>query len=1056
MKMKLLQGTVVTGFLLLLLFGVGIVVFSYMPELVYAEAENGSLDLSGWNFAKEKNIFALEGEWEYYPNKLLGPEDFEAGADAEKLYTTYPNHWSEDQKHYKEAKGYATYRLTVTMPDGFEDVGIYSRFQYGAYRIYLNGYEMMEVGRVSENKSEHYVSYMSQSSYQNPFIPGEGNRAEIILQVQNEMHYESGFSRHIFLGELMQIKFFQGILLLLNGVTGGVLLLLFFYFGIAYFENKTRKEYMDFSVVALMSLFTCLAAYGESVLYRVVPVISAAALYKLEYIALITASFFANYRLILQYSKQKWPLLYIKGMMALAYLAVFLLPPYDIAQFGIGLKLVLCSFFLLSFVYTFCHVLKDKEAMDILELAGIIILITGIFISQAGLFPIEGVDILSITAAAYCLTKIKIFLTRYGTLEGDLKKMAEGLESKIEERTAQLTVMKEKAEVAARTKSEFLASMSHEIRTPMNAIIGMADLIRTDNMDDKQLEYFEDIKKMSQSLLQIINDILDFSKIESGKFEICPVDYSLKGMIDNLYSILQFSASEKGLTFILDISPELPEVLYGDEIRIRQIVLNLLNNAIKYTNKGYVKFSVYLEETELQKEICFAVSDSGIGIREQDLKRLFVSFEQLDIRKNYSVGGTGLGLVISRNLAEMMNGRISVTSRYGEGSCFITHLPLVLGNAENIKAAEITDGYVYGTGAKALVVDDNQVNLKVAAGMMEIHKIDRDMALSGREALEKVQKTKYDIIFMDHMMPEMDGIETMKQIRAVDAYYEKAPIIALTANVVRGTKEMLLKEGMDDFLSKPIEFKTLNRILAKWLPKDKFILKEESREKTSLRKEPAGTAQAQEKRESKAEDVWEKLGKIEEIDMEKALSYLEQNRQLYQKVLEVYIRSVSKILNELEQWYEQENWERYGITVHGLKGSLRSVGSRTLSERAYELELAAKGGNAALCMEKQEEFCRDMQTLTNQLASVFPQKEKKKPRTEIQAEKLKELLLELYRACYTGNAKTADSLNERLREVTADGVEENFLDSVGERVTAMDYDGALLEINKEFPDISNE
>jgi signal transduction histidine kinase/CheY-like chemotaxis protein len=370
-------------------------------------------------------------------------------------------------------------------------------------------------------------------------------------------------------------------------------------------------------------------------------------------------------------------------------------------------------------------------------------------------------------------------------------------------------------------KSRFLASMSHEIRTPMNAIIGMSDLMRKDNLDVKQLSFFDDIKKMSHALLQIINDILDFSKIESGKMELLPVHFNLEDMFDSVCSFSRFMAEQKGLDFRSYLDAGVPRIVYGDDVRVRQVLTNILGNAIKYTQKGFVDFKVRQVIENDREYTAFVVEDSGIGIKRENFSKLFDWYEQLDAPKNRVINGTGLGLPITKRFTDMMGGHIELESEYGQGSVFTVLLPLPEGEAGRVEQAVFGGNLVATGNIQALVVDDNAINLKVALAYLEGHGIQVETAASGIEALEKIGEKRYDIIFMDHMMPEMDGLETTGRIRARgDGWSKKVPIIALSANAVTGAKELFLESGMDDFIYKPIDAGELNRVLGKWLPKD--------------------------------------------------------------------------------------------------------------------------------------------------------------------------------------------------------------------------------------------
>jgi signal transduction histidine kinase/CheY-like chemotaxis protein len=377
-------------------------------------------------------------------------------------------------------------------------------------------------------------------------------------------------------------------------------------------------------------------------------------------------------------------------------------------------------------------------------------------------------------------------------------------------------------EATSRYKSEFLARMSHEIRTPMNAILGMSELALRERNLDTMCEHVSTIKKSGTNLLTIINDILDFSKNESGKIEIVPVDYLFSSLIDDITNIIKIKVQESGLEFRVDIDSRIPKALFGDEARIHQVLLNLLNNAIKYTTEGFVAFVVKGTTVNTDNVILtIEVADSGRGIKAKDMGKLFTEFVQLDTAGNKGIEGTGLGLAISHNLVVAMGGNISVRSEYGKGSTFTVTLPQEISRRKSFDF-ERTVSIFNAPSAKVLVVDDVSINCTVAKGLISIYGIQVRTCMSGEEAVEIVQAEEFDLIFMDHMMPGMDGIETTAVIRNLKgARFQNIPIVALTANAISGVEEMFLKNGFNDYLSKPIDIQRLNSILEKWIPAEK-------------------------------------------------------------------------------------------------------------------------------------------------------------------------------------------------------------------------------------------
>ncbi len=395
---------------------------------------------------------------------------------------------------------------------------------------------------------------------------------------------------------------------------------------------------------------------------------------------------------------------------------------------------------------------------------------------------------------------------------------------------SKLHEMREQAEAANQSKSNFLANMSHEIRTPMNAIVGMSELLIEESHGRKIQEYAYDIKSAALNLLAIINDILDLSKVEAGKMDLVEEEYSVIEEMQDTINLVKIAAEQKGLQFKVHIADNIPGKLYGDAGRIRQVLINILNNAIKFTKEGYIRLDVtgqYIASDLINLKL--VVEDTGIGIKKEDLTAIFETFRQLDMNRNRQSEGTGLGLAITKQLVILMDGNIKVESEYGKGTRFIVHIKqrvldkTTIAEASKLKPEKESKKEEKQTFSnedyRVLLVDDNAMNRKVASAMLKMYHFKLAEADSGRAAIERVKHMKYDMILMDHMMPEMDGIEATKIIREeCGENGQNAIIIALTANALQGAKEMYLENGFDDFLSKPFDRKQLQDLLEKWVP----------------------------------------------------------------------------------------------------------------------------------------------------------------------------------------------------------------------------------------------
>ncbi|MBP5174282.1 MAG: response regulator [Treponema sp.] len=591
-------------------------------------------------------------------------------------------------------------------------------------------------------------------------------------------------------------------------------------------------------------------------------------------------------------------------------------------------------------------------------------------------------------------------------------------------------------------KTNFVANMSHEIRTPVNSILGLNELILRETNERKTKEYAENIRASGDILLKIISDIIDFSKIEANKMEIISAEYELSSVITDLVNMVSQKAEEKHLELLVDIDENMPHLLFGDEIRVKQCILNILNNAVKYTERGTVTLKITFERLDAgQIYLIVSVKDTGIGIKPDEQERLFNKFERLDEQRNRTIEGSGLGLSIVSMLLQKMDSKLEFQSEYGMGSTFSFKLKQQVIWWEKIgnfnerynKLLHTTKTYhesFRAPNAQILVVDDTRMNLIVFEGLLKKTEVKIDTASSGKEMLEKIRKKHYDVIFLDHRMPEMSGVEAFHAMQDMtDCLCKDVPVVALTANVVSGAKEYYLKEGFTAYLSKPIDSKELEHLLTELLPPEKTT-----------------SNFADDNNEQAAESPEDQFSNLKGISLHTAMQNCG-SPDVFMVAVREYYTNIKKRADDIERFARTKDFKNYTIQVHALKSSSRLIGALELSEQAAYLEKCGDEQNEAEINAKTADMLTLYRSYIDKLSALEDQEDNDSGKEPLPMERYMEALAAIKEFAGSFDFNAIDSIIESIDGYKIPPEEVNRYTEI-KRLSRGGDSAALLELLK--------